>query len=483
MIVKLLGYAPDADPTLVGVLTNCSAVVPSLKGVKGAPSASVTPLAALVSTCQGAAVLAKLDGTTRLFAGTGAKIYEGASSVWTDVSRAAAYTGNSTQRWRFAQTGEVSLAANGADTMQASVSSGAFSCIPGSPLAAIVETVGSFVFAFNTSTNPNGWHCAAIGGYTSWTTSVATQAASGTLTATPGPVLAGKKFGSSIVAYKKASMYLGVYVGPPNIWEFNQIPGAIGAMSQEAVTNIGTPENPKHIFMGEDDFYVFDGSKPVPIGSDRVKVQVFGSLLQARFYACAAQHDRKNSLVYFHYPVADQASPDKCVVYNYRTNQWGVDDRTIEIPMEYQAVGITYDQLGSSYATYEDFPVAPYDQAFLSTAQLVPAVFGPDHILRTLTGVSGTTSFTTGDLGDDERMFCVTRIRPRFITKPNSATWTHSYRNNTGDTLTADAAVAISTGGSFDLLREARWHRGTMEMTGDWEMAVLNAEGEAGGLE
>src|SRR6185503_16231180 len=131
MILKLLGYAPDADPTMVGVLTNCSAVIPTLKGFKGAPSASVTSLVTLAATCQGAAVLTKLDATTRFFAGTATKIYEAGASTWTDVSRAAAYTANNTQRTRFAQFGNVSLSANGADTMQASVSTGPFSCIPG----------------------------------------------------------------------------------------------------------------------------------------------------------------------------------------------------------------------------------------------------------------------------------------------------------------------------------------------------------------
>src|SRR6185503_10549038 len=136
MLVQLLGYAPDADNTVIGVLTQCSGVVPSLKGMKGAPSPAVTPLGALAATCQGAVVAVKLDGTTRLIAGTGKALYEAATSTWSDVSRAATYTASSTARWRFAQQANVSLAANGADTIQASVSTGAFSCIAGAPVAA-----------------------------------------------------------------------------------------------------------------------------------------------------------------------------------------------------------------------------------------------------------------------------------------------------------------------------------------------------------
>jgi hypothetical protein len=156
MIVKLLGYSPDTDPTVIGVLTNCSGVVPSFRGMKGAPSPADTPLATLAATCMGAALATKLDGTTRLFAGAPQKLYEAGASTWTDVSRAATYTTSTTGRWRFAQQGNVSFAANGADTIQASVSTGAFSCIAGAPIANIVETVGKFVFAINTSANAHG---------------------------------------------------------------------------------------------------------------------------------------------------------------------------------------------------------------------------------------------------------------------------------------------------------------------------------------
>lgn len=484
MIVKLLGYAPDADPSVLGVLTNCSAAIPSLKGMKGAPSPAMTPLASLAGTCQGSAVMYKLDASTRFFAGTPTKIYEAAASTWTDVSRSAAYTGNSTQRWRYAQFGDVSLASNGADTVQASVSTGPFSCVSGAPVAAIVETVGNFVFGAGISGALNKIQWAGVNGYTSWAASISTQAGSDTLTATPGPITAARRFGNSIVVYKKKSMFLGINVGPPNIWEINsrQIPGDVGAMSQEVVVNIGTPENPKHLFMGEDNFYLYDGAKPIPIGTNKVKVQVFGSLLQSRYYACAALHDRKNSLVYFFYPVADSTLPDHCVVYNYRTDMWGLDDRQIEAAVEYVTPGITYDSLGGSYSTYDSLPSVPYDLAFLNSAQPQPGIFGTDHLIKTLTGAAGTTSITTGDIGDDVEVIDVNRVRPRFLTAPTSATWTPSYRQSIGDSLSSDSAVSLSSG-TFDFLREARWHRGTMTCIGDWELGVLSLEGSEGALE
>src|SRR5256885_6009736 len=115
--VKLLGFAPDADPTIAGVLTGCSGVVPSLKGMKGAPAPASTSLTVLAGTCMGAYISVKLDDTTRFFAGTATKLYETNVSAWSDVSRAAAYTPNSTMRWRFATFGNIALASNANDTI------------------------------------------------------------------------------------------------------------------------------------------------------------------------------------------------------------------------------------------------------------------------------------------------------------------------------------------------------------------------------
>jgi hypothetical protein len=239
---------------------------------------------------------------------------------------------------------------------------------------------------------------------------------------------------------------LGVYVGQPNIWEFNLIPGSAGALSQEVVVNVGTPENPKHLFMGEDDFYLYDGTRPLPIGDGRIRREVFGSLVQTRGYACTALHDKQNNLVYFYWPSIDTQLPDKCRVYNYKTNQWGVDDRSVEAATDFIAAALTYDGLGALYATYERFAGTTYDLAFLGSSQKSPAVFDSTHVLQKLTGVAGATSITTGDYGDDSNLVTVTRIRPRFIQSPTAASMTNYYRMNTGDSLTADALTTISNG-------------------------------------
>ena len=477
--VKLIGLSPDADPTTPGVLVNCASVVPSSRGFEGAPSAISTTLAALAATCRGAATLRKLDDTTRLFAGTSTALYEGGSTTWADVTRAVggAYTVGTGLRWRFAQYGNVSLAVQKGNVLQFSSASGAFANLT-APQASIVETVGQFVFLADTTEatygdSPDRWWCSATGDYTSWTVSVTTESATGRLIGSPGPIKAMRAFGDQMVAYKNRSMYLGTYQSAPDIWRFDQIPGDVGALSQEAVVNAGTENDPRHFFMGYEDFYSFDGSRPIPIGIGSVKRQVFGEISQNFAYGCQAVHDGKNSRVYFYYPTGQSATCDKCVVYNYRTKQWGRDDRTVDAAFSYVSPGVTYNDLGTLYSTYDSLPAISYDSSLAAVGAPTPAIFNTSRVLQTLNGPAASTSLTTGDFGDDTDEWLVSKVVPLFFTKPTSGTMTNYYKQNLGDALTPDS-LSVFEDGKFDRMRSARWHRFKLDLMGDWEMAHIN---------
>jgi hypothetical protein len=79
-------------------------------------------------------------------------------------------------------------------------------------------------------------------------------------------------------------------------------------------------------------------------------------------------------------------------------------------------------------------------------------------------------------------MTTTTRVYPRFIVSPDTASQTNYYKQTSGDDLTTDATVNISSG-RFDFMREARWHRLQWTFTGDWEMSGFAPEWEVGGDE
>lgn len=472
-MIDFKGYAPDLAATTPGILTDCSALIPTLKGMAGAPSAVDLGLDALAATCQGGAVCIKLDNSIRLLAGTGTKLYELAGTGWDDVTRASDYNLGTDIRWTFTQFGDVTIAAAKSDTLQYS-SSGDFDDISGAPAATIVETVGQFVFAMDTDEgtygdSPNRWWCCAKGDYSDWTPSIPNECATGILTSAPGPIRAAKRFGDAIVAYKERSMFIGVYVGAPAIWDFRELPGKVGALGQYAVVDIGSAENPMHIFMGPEDFYQFDGSRPVPIGNP-LRETIYREMNRSFAYLSITVHDPIKSLVRFYYPSTSSAL-DRCVVYNYKTGRWGRDDRTIEMALQYQSAGITYATLGDYYATYADLPAISYDSSFWTAQNQIPAIFDTLHDLKSLNGPAAASSLTTGDFGDDERFSTLSRFVPRWIEKPASASMTNYYRDNSGEDLTTDQTVAMDSRGRFDVDRESRWHRIRLEFTGPVEIA------------
>lgn len=489
MLVPLVGFAPDLDATQPGVITACVAYVPSYKGMRGAPSAVDVSIDALTAQCRGSAVLTLLDSSRRLIAGTSTHLYEAAGANWADVSRTAggSYTVATDLSWRYSQYGNVSLAAQKGDKIQFSVTSGNFADISAAPRASIIETLNNQVMAFdynNGSDHPAGWITSALGDYTNWTPNVANNSYSGDLTNTPGPILGGKKLGTGLVAYKLNSMYLATFQGPPIGWEFDLISDTTGALSHDVVVPITTPTGGQaHIFMGSDDFYYYDGSLPVRIGNP-LKDWIFGRLNRAYSFKSIALHDPVNSRINFFYPSSNSGSGvlDSCVVYNYRVNRWGVDDRSVEAIIQYIGATETYADFEAAYPTYDAIPMGTYGAAFLASAVPVPAIFDLSHELQMLNGAAGNCSFTTGDIGDDAQFSTLMRVRPRWVTRPSAAQMTNYWRNELGDTLTSDVTTAM-TGSHFDVLREARWHRGMFETMGDAELTALDIEAEGGDFE
>lgn len=464
MKVPLLGFAPDVDPETPGILTDCDAFVPTLQGLSAANSPANAGLPALAATPTSAYGTELLDGTRRLFAATATKIFEATGSTWTDRSRAGNYTGS--QRKRFTTFGNIVLEGNKSEVIGASSPGAAFADIAGAPAAKILVSASGFVMALDTNDGVfgdrlDGWWCSGLRDHTTWTPSAATQAANGRLIDSPGSIRAGAALGNDVVAYKPTSLYLGRYVGPPVIWAWQRIPGDIGCSGAESLVVVDS----RHYFVGPNDFFVFDGTVPRPLESP-LREFFFGDLnlpFRDQIYGTV---DVPRGLIYWHYPSIRSASGalDSMVVYNYRTNQWGKQALSVDVPLTYFSAQVTYDGLGTLYTTYDDLPAIAYDSPFWLQSQTLPAVFQSSSLF-TLTGTPGAWSLTTGDFGDMVQWFYMDRITPRWRRTPGTSTATNFYRETLGDTRTADTTIAMSRK-RFDFRRSAHWHSVTIAGSG-----------------
>lgn len=468
-MTPLTGFMPDAEATTPGVITDCTNFIPYVFGMEGAPT-NITPAStpALASACLGAAVLTKLDGNRRIIASTQTKLYELVAGAWTDVSRTVggAYTAGSDTRWSFAQFGNATLAADKADVIQRSTS-GAFANITGAPKAEVIFSVGAFVMALNTNDGaekPNGWHCSAAFDDTDWTPSIATQAASGQLVASPGALTAGLRLGEYAVAYKAKSMYLGQYVGAPVVWDWLLVPGGeAGCVGKEALCDIGGA----HFFVGEDSFWLFDGTRPVPVGDNAVRQWFYNNSSPLYRYKTKCVFDRQNNRVWVFYPANGSTVCNAALVYHVLSKQWGRADRTIQAVLNYIAPGVTFDTLSSVGATYDALPEIAYDSQYWLAGGQALSVFNSSNQLQLLVGESASSSFTSGDAGDDDAVTLLKQIRLRFAAGygPSVASVQTFSKMNSGANYVNGPSGTMNDG-KFDCLKSARWHKAMFTFTG-----------------
>lgn len=486
-MTPLLGFAPDLEAPTPGVLVDCDQFIPYRTGFEAArDGATPTDVPALAAECRGAAVVTLLDGTRRVVAGTTTDIYELESGSWVDESRTVggSYTGGADTRWSFTQFGDSTLAANRADTIQRSTGSTLnFEDISGAPKAEIVFTVGAFVMALNTndgSEKPDGWHCCAAFDDTDWTPSVTTQSAKGRLVATPGELTAGLRLGEYAVAYKSQSLYLGQYVGSPAVWDWILVPGGgAGCVGKDALCDI----DGAHFFVGEDNFWIFDGTRPVPVGDNQIRQWFYDNSDPQSLYKTKCVYDRQQNRVWIFYPSAGATTCDSAIVYHLVNKQWGRANRSIEATLNYINSGTTYDTLSAEAATYDALPDVSYDSQYWLLGGRALAVFNTSHQLQTMTGAALDSSFTTGDAGDDEAVSLLKQIRLRFAAGfgPTTASCTTYHKMSSGDSYTTGTTSSINDG-KFDVLKAARWHKAEITMTGTVRVTAINPTLESAGV-
>jgi len=474
-MIPLQGFAPDADVTAPGIISSCSNLVPYLNGMEGAPEpATPASTPALAAACIGAAVVTKLDDTRRIIAGTATKLYELSAGAWSDVSRVAVYNGGVDTRWAIAQFGDATLCANRADVTQRSTG-GVFADVATAPKAEILFTVGAFVMALNTndgSEKPDGWHCCAAFDDTSWTPSLATQATSGRLVATAGKLTAGMRLGEYAIAYKQKSIYLGQYVGAPTVWNWIQVPGGeAGCVGKEALCDIGGA----HFFVGDDNIWIFDGTRPIPVADGFVRQFFFDQSNPSYRYKTICVFDRQKNLVWVFYPSLGATSPDSALVYHVTAKKWGVANRSIEAALNYIAAGVTIDGLSSISATIDGLSSYSFDSQFWLAGGKSLSIFNTSHQLQAMTGTSVGSAMTTGEVGDDDAVTALNKIRLRYAIAPQTASVQTFVQMNSGTGFTAGTTGSVLDG-KFDLRQSARWHKATFTFTGPVRVTHMDAD-------
>ncbi len=481
--VPLIGFAPDMDPTTPGIITDCDGWLPSTRGMHTSYTAADADFDALSAACKGLYVSRLNDGTTKTYAGTATKLYELTSGTWTDRS-AGGGTYTSTTAWRWATVGGTTYASSPYAKLS-KATTGAFATVStggtDAPKAAVLCTNLGFLIAGNYDNGtayPDGVYWSALNAPDDWRPDVATQCGYVSLRDTPGPITAMRTLNEQIVVYKARSMFVGTYQGPPVLWGFRLVSPDIGAVSQESVVDVAYA----HFWIGYNDIWKFDSTVPTPIGQG-IREWFYARVDRTNLDKIQGLFDRDRNLIYWFYPTpADAGVLTKYIVFNLTTGKWGAGTMTIEWASEVLTTGDTYDSFGDG-STWDSLPALAYDSGSFSASLPYPAVMTTAHKLAYLAGAAGTSTFTTGRIGDEEQVALLRRVSPRWVTAPTVATLTNKYAMTAGATLTTDAARTMTTSKRFDMLRAARWHAASLSTTGDAELTGFTIDAQPAGTE
>eukprot|EP00918_Siedleckia_nematoides_P078502 GHVU01171785.1.p1 GENE.GHVU01171785.1~~GHVU01171785.1.p1 ORF type:complete len:446 (+),score=21.05 GHVU01171785.1:432-1769(+) len=428
----------------------------------GAPT-QVTIADALSEVCIGAASISDLDGNRRLFAGTDSTLNELSGTTWGDVSKGAGYDLGAEDRWAFIGYGDAILAATPTEVIQA-ITSGDFDDISGAPKAKLIESAKGFAVAFNTDSYGDEWYCSAYLDYTDWNLDVATQCVKGRLIGGSGPLTAARRFGDNICAYKAGAIFVGTYVGAPEVWRWDQASTDVGCVGQDAVVDTAYG----HFFVGRDNVYLFDGTTPKPICNGVIREWLFADMNPTFSYQAMCLWERPKARLWIFYPSNTSVGGcDRCVVHHVPSKRWGIAHQSVEAICSSAVPTITYDAGAGNITTYDSGPPIPFDSSYWVSGQISPAVFNTSHVLSALIGSCLTASFTTGDFGLDDRQSYCDALFVRYTHEPTLSQGTGYARYREGGPAFTGATVAWYDG-QHPMDQSARFHRFKVDPTHDF---------------
>ncbi len=434
---------------------------------------------ALSARCQGAASGRDNAGNVFLFAGDASKLYNISGVTWGDVSKVGGYSCPADSVWTFAQWGNKMLAAQVGDKIQSFTmgTSTLFADLAATaPQARYIAVVRDFVVAANTYDATDGsvpfrvrWP--AIGDPTDWTVSSATQADYQDLNSSHGWVngIVGGEYG---IIFQERAVTRMTYVGSPAVFQFDEIEAGYGTNAPGSICKIGT----LIAYLGEDGFYIFDGTSSSPISHNKVSKTFYSDLDQAQMHRITSVVDPLNQVIFWAYPGSGNSNgtPNKLIMFNYSANatkRWTWADIDTEIIARLAIpAGYTLDSL-DSVSTSLDLLEFPLDSRAWIDNTISLSAFNTAHKLCFFNGTALNATIETGEAevvpGKRARLSLVKPL----IDGGSTVTMQLGSRNVLTESVTWGTETAPNSTGNVEVRSNARYHRARVKVSGGFTHA------------
>jgi hypothetical protein len=443
-------------------MTEAKNVYPVANGYSALPSETMFSLAAPESLNN--IFAAKKNAVTSLFASGRTKLFKfnSADTELDDVSQAGGYLTAINERTYFTQFGDVVIAANGADILQAWYlgSSTAFADIDAAaPAARYVTVVRDFVVAAGTQTYPNRVYWSDLNDETDWTPGAGSQ--SDTQDIADGGDVMGITGGEFGLVLTERSIVRMSYIGSPFFFQFDTIARGLGCITPNSVGQYASVT----YFLSDDGFYSCDGQSVKPIGTEKVDKFFFADVNLNKLDEMSVAVDPLKKLVIWNY--TDGFAQKKQLIYNLTLGKWSYAETTANYINNVYTPTTALESL-DLYGTLDSLGVSLDSRQWAGGALLLAGV-SEDRAIS-FTGARKTASLITGDFGIPNGRSVVTLGRP--IIDGGSGSIAIASRVNLDDANSFSSPVAADDENRIGLRSAGRYHRIQTIPSGLWNFAL-----------
>lgn len=406
-------WRPDLPSVGSGYSSNVLNVLPRTPETYGPfPDFTTYATSPLSARCQGAISVLDSAGNVNTFAGDVSKLYQMtvAGSTFSDVSKGGGYTVGADEVWNFSLYGDNVIATQPGDLVQSFVlgTSTLFADLSAdAPKARYSAIIKGWLFLANTDDPIDGpvpWRVwwSAYGDPTSWPTpgtsaAAAAQSDFNDLVGEGGWIqgIVGNLGTADGAVFMEHAVWRINYSGPPTVFTFSPAEGVRGTPAPGSICQLGALA----YYLGEDGFYVFDGTTSSPIGANKVDRTFFADLDPAYIERIIGAVDPLNKMVMWAYPGQgnNQGNPNRIIVYNWFTQTWAIANMETEIIFRSLSFGYSLDGLDVISTNLDALPFSLDSRAWTGGSLLL-AGFNLSHTLGYFSGAALAPTVDTEEI-------------------------------------------------------------------------------------
>lgn len=432
--------------------------------------------------CQGAISCQSLSETIFNFAGNATTLnqLDTDGRTWLNVTRVSGgnYAVPSDGKWTFAQFGNIIVATNGIDAVQAFTmgSSSAFAALAGSPpVATYCATWRNFLVLGNITSASQRVQWSPIGNPAgTWGTVAATQADYQDL-GDGGPItgLHGDEVGW---VWQTRQLTLATYEGPPTVWRFDPFAHA-GCVAPGSLAKWAD----RTFWLAEDGLYALAANQLMPIGVGRTNRTLLADLNQSYYDRMSGAIDPVGGRYFLAYVSNNNSTgvPDKLMVYDWRRDKFTHADMDLELLLTLiPQAGYTLDSLDTISTSLDALPYSLDSRQWIGNARPLLGAFDTGHMLGATSGspLAATIETMERQLFPGRRAM-LRSARPILnggvVTVTPGTRSTLVNASGIGTAVTWGNPVTVDSTGNCPMRSEGRYHRARVEIAagGTWTRA------------